>query len=143
MLFRSEINKGYDDIGGQTFEVVASMHTVKSFGQEGREMRAFETKNQSWFDLNLQRAKKRSMYVMGRYTIMDFARVVILIMASFKALDGQITPGDILLYVTYISYVILPLNNLTWLYDDAQEAMKSVDDIMAFLETKQIGRAHV
>lgn len=130
------INKKYDSIGGQTFEVVSGIHTVKSFVQEENEMTLFRKRNQAWVDLNMKRAKKRTLYMLGRYTVLDLARLLILVMAGFKALYGQITPGDILVYVTYMNYIIWPLNNLTWLYDDGQEAMKSVDDILSFLDSK-------
>ncbi|MDO8507210.1 MAG: ABC transporter ATP-binding protein [bacterium] len=130
------INKKYDSISGQIFEVASGIHTVKSFAQEDNETLSFVKRNSSWVDMSLERAKKRAVYVLGRHTIIDFAGVVIMVMAGFKALNGQITPGDIVLYVTYIRYIIWPLSNLTWLYDDGQEAMRSIEDIFEFLETK-------
>ncbi len=131
-----KINEEYDRLGGQTYEVAAGIHTVKSFVQEDHEISLFKGKNKKWVDMNVARGKKRAAFVLGRYTVMDFARVIILTMAGFKALYGQITPGDVLLYVTYINYVIWPMGNLTWLYDDGQEAMKSIEDVLAFLDTK-------
>ncbi len=131
-----KVNEEYDKIGGQTYEVAAGIHTVKSFVQEDNETKLFRKKNRKWTDLNVARGKKRAAFVLGRYGVMDFARVVILTMAAFKALYGQITPGDVLLYVTYINFIIWPIGNLTWLYDDAQEAMKSIEDVLDFLETK-------
>lgn len=131
-----DINRMYDDISGQNFEVVSGIHTVKSFVQEDNEFAAFKKRNQQWVNLNLARAKKRSIFILGRYTVIDFARVVILIMAGFKAFYAQITPGDILLYVTFMNQIIQPLNNLTWVYDDGQEAMKSIEDILDFLDEK-------
>lgn len=131
-----KVNRKADAIGAHTFEVVSGIHTVKSFAREETEKKIFRNRNKQWVDMNVQRGKYRAMYLFGRFTIMDFARALILVMAGFKALNGQITPGDIMLYITYISYIMWPLNQLTYIYDDGQEAMKSVDDIIEFLETE-------
>lgn len=129
-----KINRKQDVISAQIIDVLSGMHTVRSFAQEENEVRTLGGRNQEYTQMQLNRDKIRRMFFFGRYTVMDLVRAIVIILAGFKALNGEMQVGDIMLYISYINYVVWPLNQLTMIYDEGSESMRSVEDIIKILE---------
>lgn len=129
-----KINKKQDVIGAHIHDVFTGMHTVRSFAQEEKEVGIFKSRNKEYSDLQIRRDFIRRLYFFGRITIMDLAKVIILVLAGFKALRGEISAGDIMIYAFYMNYITQPLYQITFLYDEGNETMRAIDDIIEILE---------
>jgi ABC-type multidrug transport system fused ATPase/permease subunit len=131
-----EINKRSDEIHSHVFEVMSGMHIVKSFVQEEKELSLFRSRNKEYIKLILKRATKRRNFWFLRFGLLDFTRSLVVVMAGFKAIRGEISPGDIVLFSTYVNFLMDPLSQIVGYYDDGVESLKSVDDIVEVLETE-------
>lgn len=127
-------NKKHDIIGSHIFDTFSGMYTVRSFNKEREEIDLFKSRNKEFIDLQLKKSKTRQKYFFGRYSVIDITRIIVIVIAGFRAMRGEISAGDIMLYASYMNYIVWPLNQITYFYDESQEAMRSVDDIIKILE---------
>lgn len=132
-----KINRMWDSFMNRKYEVLSNMHVVKSLSMEDREVVQFGRSVDRAVDKSLERAKKRMGYGVWRGLLSTALNISILVLSSYYAFKGKLTPGDILLVQAYIRYVQWPLGNFAWIYDEATESMKSINDVVGILDTKQ------
>lgn len=131
-----KINKRNDAINGHLIEVLSNMHVVRNFAMEEREVSEFNKESDEFVDLYVFRARKRLKYSAVRNFLSTLITIGALSITGYYVLIGKMTPGDIFLVQAYIRYIQWPLWNFSWMYDEASESMRSIDDIVKLLETK-------
>lgn len=131
-----KINQEQDKLGGKENEVLSGIHTVRLFAREQEEIVGFGHIANDLYDLNLIRAKKKTLYSVSRFVMVNTFRITSMLFVAYQVMNGKMTTGDIFLIYTYGNYLSWPLNNLAWMYDRIDEALKGVHDMVSILDQK-------
>ena len=116
----------WDEVSGRIHETVAGMKTVRAHAREDYEIEhTTATVNQA-FQTYLRRKRVETRYSFFQNTLIYVSKGLILGLGGMKALEHQLTPGDVVMFVAYLDRIYAPVYNLTGLYDLIQRHVVSL-----------------
>ena len=124
----------WDDVSGRIQQTVAGIKTVMAHGAAGWEERQLGAVSNRAFETYVQRARMLNRYSFVQESIVTFSKAAALLLGGIKALEHQLTPGDVVLFVAYLDQVYSPIENLTELYTSLQEHLSSLKRSQRLLE---------
>ncbi len=108
---------------------------VRNYGQEKAEIERFERENQTWFNLSAQSAKMQAINMPLLFLIANMGSVAIILYGGMQAVQGQITIGEIIAFITYVSALIDPVRRLGLVIPAVAIAGSSAERIFDILDT--------
>jgi ABC-type multidrug transport system fused ATPase/permease subunit len=116
-------------------EVLSCLRVVKAFGQEEREQRRFEA--QSWATLRRQWRldAQQSLFWECLSWVTRLSRHLIMLLAAFHVLSGQLTVGGMLVILSYVSDIHGPIEEIGATLADAQHSLASAERALDVLDT--------
>ena len=85
---------------------------VKAFAQEQAEIEIFERENTRWFDLSAQAAKMQAVNIPLLFLIANTGMVLIIWYGGGQVIDGQLTLGVLVAFITYLGQLVEPVRRL-------------------------------
>jgi ABC-type multidrug transport system fused ATPase/permease subunit len=125
----------WDEVSSRIQQAVAGIKTVITHGAAAWEERQLDVASGHAFDTYLERARVLNRYTFVQESIVTFSKAAALLLGGIKALQHQLTPGDVVLFVAYLDQVYSPIENLTELYTSLQEHLSSLKRAERLLET--------
>jgi ATP-binding cassette subfamily B protein/subfamily B ATP-binding cassette protein MsbA len=118
-------------------QTLTGIPVVQAFAQEDREHGRFRQTAQS-----LIRAYQRTTVISGLYgltmgLVTALGYVAVLWLAAHRVLDGALTVGSLLVFVSYLSSLQSRLTTFTSLYATLQTTRASVDRVLEVLDTAE------
>jgi ABC-type multidrug transport system fused ATPase/permease subunit len=116
-------------------EVLSCLRVVKAFGQEEREQRRLE--EQSWaatrraWRLDLQ----QSLFWEALSWVTRLSRNLILLLAAFHVISGQLTVGELLVILAYVSDIHGPIEEIGGTLASVQSSLASAERSLEVLDT--------
>lgn len=127
-------NEHQDIASGRFAEAIAQIRVVKSFNQEGRELRHLRHHAQKAVDITyIQSRQWHSMDILRRLTL-NFIFFVIMAFIFWQTLQGRFTLGEMFLLVQFSSLMRLPLFSMSFLVDQTQRAIAGSRDYFDVME---------
>jgi ATP-binding cassette subfamily B protein/subfamily B ATP-binding cassette protein MsbA len=127
-------------IAARLGEVLASVPLVKAYGRERYEQERFDTESALTLEQGIQ-AERMAAGAMRALELIKAAGLwSTVLFGGLLALDGAITPGDVLIFTAYLNDMYKPLRNLAKLSTRYSRAMVSVGRIQEIFETEPEGR---
>lgn len=127
-LMEFEKNDHLDIARGRFAEAVGNMRLIKSFGAERREAMFFETHTNKTITI----ASRQSRYWHKMDFYREMIRVVVYVvmygLLFWRAAQGQISIGDLVLLVTLVQRTSQPLQNMSFFVDQYQRAIANSKD---------------
>jgi ABC-type multidrug transport system fused ATPase/permease subunit len=116
-------------------EVLSCLRVVKAFGQEDRERRRFEA--QSWATLRREWRLdvQQSLFWESLSWVTRISRSVITLLAAFHVLSGQLTIGEMLVILAYVSDIHGPIEEIGGTLAGVQHSFASAERAMEVLDT--------
>jgi ABC-type multidrug transport system fused ATPase/permease subunit len=116
-------------------EVLSCLRVVKAFGQEGREQRRFE--EQSWVTLrqHWRLNAQQSVFWESLSWVTRFSRILIMLLAAFHVLSGDLTVGGMLVILAYVSDIHGPIEEIGSTLADVQQSYASAERALEVLDT--------
>jgi ABC-type multidrug transport system fused ATPase/permease subunit len=116
-------------------EVLSCLRVVKAFGQEDRERRRFE--EQSWATLRREWRLdfQQSVFWESLSWVTRISRSVITLLAAFHVLEGQLTVGEMLVILAYVSDIHGPIEEIGGTLAGVQHSVASAERAMEVLDT--------
>jgi ABC-type multidrug transport system fused ATPase/permease subunit len=111
------------------------LRVVKAFGQEDREQRRLE--NQSWATLHRQWRLdiQQSLFWECMSWVTRLSRNLIMLMAAFRVLSGQLTLGEMLVILAYVSEIHGPIEEIGGTFAGVQNSLASAERALDVLDT--------
>ncbi len=116
----------WDEVSGRIQQAVGGIKTVLAHGAGDHETERVESTTRVAFDAYLDRNRTENRYVFLQSLVIDVSKAGVLVLGGVKALEHQLTPGDVVLFITYLGKVYDPIENLTGLYTALQEHITSL-----------------
>ena len=123
---RRERYDKYEEAGGRMAQSIININTVKSFVQEDREMAEYAELEKSIAKNNIIEYVKLSNSALLRSLVVDSGRLLILLIGSYLAYNGQMTVGSLVFVITLSEKAYSSLFRLSRFYDRLQSAMIAV-----------------
>lgn len=115
-------------------ENITGVRTVKSFAREGHEVGRFDDRNEGYVQTNLDTAKIWSEY----FPVVEFlsfgGTALLLWYGGRLVIRGELTPGALIAFFSYIWYIIWPLREVGWQLNNLIQAVAAGERLIEILE---------
>ncbi len=115
-------------------EVLSSIALVQAFGREEFEESRFAAESALNLDIGLKNARVAAAVSKATGLVMALGTAGTVFVGAGLALDSKITPGDLLIFVTYVKNLYKPVRDIGKLwakFSRAQASAERIDDILA------------
>jgi ABC-type multidrug transport system fused ATPase/permease subunit len=111
----------WEDVSGTIQDCVSAIKTVKLSGAEEREIEKFRTASAAAYQAYVDRNKLGNKFVFWEHVITQVGNTMVLGLGGWFALKRQLTPGDVVMFVSYVGMLYNPIDSLTGLAVELQQ----------------------
>ena len=115
-------------------EVLSGLRVVKAFGQESREQRRYQEKNQAWIVASLRLRVQDELLSLVLGFVGNLNRAIILIIGAFHVRDGRLTIGELLVILNYVDSLYSPIQGLTDVMTNMQMSLASGERVIEVMD---------
>src|SRR5213594_2513375 len=115
-------------------EILMAVSVVQAFGRERYEEERFETESGQTLEESIRTARMEASATRIVEMITAVGTWAVILLGCLQVLEGRMTPGDILIFVSYTTSLYKPIRGLARLSARASKAMVSAERIAEILE---------
>jgi ABC-type multidrug transport system fused ATPase/permease subunit len=116
----------WDNVSSRIQQAIAGIKTVQAHGASDHEVSYLSRVSAEAYDTYLRRIQVQSRYAFMQNGIIGISKAGVLALGGIRALEHQLTPGDVVLFLAYLDRVYDPIERLTGLYTTLQQNLGSV-----------------
>jgi ABC-type multidrug transport system fused ATPase/permease subunit len=116
----------WDEVAARIQQGVSGIKTILGLGAAEHEAQEVDAAAGRAFGAYVERGRLENRYVFYQEAVITAARASTLLLAGIKALEHQLTPGDLVMLIAYLDRIFDPIENLTGLYTSLQENASAV-----------------
>jgi ABC-type multidrug transport system fused ATPase/permease subunit len=124
----------WDDVSSHVQQAVAGIKTVQAHGNEEHEAEKLDALSRHAYATYVARNRVANRYTYMQEAIVALARTLVLALGGLKAIEHQLTPGDVVMFLAYLDRLFTPIENLTGLYTQLQQHATAVRRAQRLLE---------
>ena len=117
-------------------EVMSTVPLVQAFGRERHEQERFETESSEYLEESIRNARIEAVATRSVVVIGTLGTAAVVLIGSLQVLAGRMTPGDLLLFSSYVGSMYKPVRNLARLSNKYSKAIVSAERINGILEVE-------
>jgi ABC-type multidrug transport system fused ATPase/permease subunit len=139
-LFRPLSFKIQDQLGQLTTQLEQNLRgarIVKAFAQEEAEIGRFEAENRQWFDLSHEAVRVQAVNAPLLDLIANLGTVAILWYGGWLVIDGGLTLGELVAFMTYLAMLVRPIRNIGRIIPILAIAASAGERVFAILDTPE------
>ena len=110
----------WEDISARIQEGISGIKTVRAFGAAEHETERLRTLMADAYERYLQRSRLQNRYAMWQSAVIVTSQASVLALGGYQALQHELTPGAVVLFLTYLDQLYSPIESLTDLYTKLQ-----------------------
>lgn len=107
-----KVRKAEGNLASRVSETLHAIATVKAFGRERYETERFETESSATLQESIRTARLEAASSRAADMVNAVGTFAVLVFGSLQALRGQITPGSVLIFVSYMNSLYVPIRTL-------------------------------
>lgn len=131
---RKKRHDQYEVASGKMTQSIININTVKSFVQEQREIKEYSKIQSSIYEDESKEWKLALRMNFFKNLVINTGRVAVILFGVYKTLNGTMTIGSLVFFITLSEKVYFSLFRISRTYDRIQEATTSVDRLTKLLE---------
>ena len=116
-------------------ESMQMMRVVLAFGHEKREYGRFREQGEEAVDARIDLTVRQTAFKLGVQMITAAGTAAVLGIGAYRAINGHISPGELIVVLTYITQVYTPLEQLTSTIAAFQQEFIAVRHALDLLDT--------
>lgn len=125
-------------------ELFSGIRSVKAYDRERAFTDGFVKESASYKEKNMNLVKVNAMFLPTIMALIGLSTIITIWAGGLKAIDGQISVGDVAAFVIYVNMLTWPFASVGWVTSLIQRAAASQERINEFLKTKpDLGHAAV
>jgi ATP-binding cassette, subfamily B, bacterial len=117
-------------------EVMSTVPLVQAFGRERHEQERFEAESSEFLEESIRNARIEAVATRSVVVIGALGTAAVILVGSLQVLAGRMTPGDLLLFTSYVQSMYKPVRNLARLSNKYSKATVSAERISEILEVE-------
>ena len=111
----------WEEVSGRIQDSLSAIKTVKLSGAEGREIEKFKATSLSAYDAYIQRNRLENKFIFWEHVITQLGSALVLGLGGWFALKNELTPGDVVMFVSYVGMLYDPIDSLTSMAVELQQ----------------------
>jgi ABC-type multidrug transport system fused ATPase/permease subunit len=111
----------WEEVSGRIQDSLSAIKTVKLSGAESREIAKFKEISEEAYKAYIQRNRLSNRYEFWEHAITRLGNALVLGVGGYFALKHELTPGDVVMFVSYVSMLYDPIDALTALAIELQQ----------------------
>src|SRR5204862_3412441 len=115
-------------------ETLSGVRVVRAFGREARHLARFGELNDDNRAANMKTVNLNAAYFPAVELLSAIVTVAILLYGGYQAIDGAVTVGVLVAFVTALNTFFDPIQQLSQLYTTYQAGMAALDKIFELLD---------
>ncbi|HMU14731.1 MAG TPA: ABC transporter ATP-binding protein [Flavobacteriales bacterium] len=116
----------WEAVSARMQDAVSGIKTVKLSGAEQREVNALRVSSDKAYGNYIQRSLLVNKYTFWETALTYVVSALVLAYGGWLALDHKLTPGDVVMFVAFIDRLYDPIDSLSSLWVDMQQAAASL-----------------
>ena len=116
----------WDDVSSRIQQAIAGIKTVQAHGAGDYEVARLSRVSGRGYNTYLRRTRLQNRFAFIQNAIIATAKAGVLALGGERALQHQLTPGDVVLFLAYLDRLYDPIERLTGLYTSLQPSVGSV-----------------
>ena len=129
-----EVRKVNSKITGSFNETITGVRVIKAFSREERNMQEFEVLTSDMYRAGYRAAWLSALFLPVVLLISSFAVGAIIWLGGNQTLNGSMTIGGIQAFVTYVVFMIWPIQEMARVYAELQRAIASGERIFSLVD---------
>jgi ATP-binding cassette subfamily B protein len=122
-------------ITGEYNQNIQGVRVVKALGREDENLKEFSTLTDDMFRASYRAAWLSALFLPTVQIVAAFALGGIVWYGGMQSLTSQFSVGDIHAFVSYLTFMIWPVQDLARVYADMQHAVASAERIFKLIDT--------
>lgn len=107
-----KVRKAEGNLASRVSETLHAIATVKAFGRERYETERFESESSATLQESIRTARLEAASSRAADMVNAIGTFAVLVFGSLQALRGRITPGSVLIFVSYMNSLYVPIRTL-------------------------------
>ena len=128
----------FDDMNSNLQDIISGMRIVKSFGQEERESARFTEKTREFAAMQRKNETFWAVFFPILTFLMGIGTYIAIYFGGIHVLNGELTVGQLVQFVTYSGYLYGPLGWMTHLPRAVMQMITSLNRIYDVLDEEPI-----
>jgi ABC-type multidrug transport system fused ATPase/permease subunit len=116
-------------------ETISMLRVVVAFGREDHEHRRFRRQGEQTVDKRVKLTVRQTMFSLGVNTITAAGTAAVLGYGGWHVMQGKLTPGELLVVISYIAAVYKPLETISTTIGSLQEIFVALEASFGLLDT--------
>jgi ATP-binding cassette, subfamily B, bacterial len=129
---KQRANEG--ELAARVSEILMAVNLVQAFGRERYERERFETESALSMEESIRAARMEAAATRLVEIVSSFGTALVVAFGGWQVLRGALTPGDLLVFTSYIANMYKPVRAMARLSARISRASASVDRISEILE---------
>jgi ATP-binding cassette subfamily B protein len=129
-----EVRKINSKITGSFNETITGVRVIKAFGREERNMPEFDVLTSDMYRAGYRAAWLSALFLPIVMLISSFAVAAIVWFGGFQTQIGNMSIGGIQAFVSYVVFMIWPIQELARVYAELQRAVASAERIFSLVD---------
>jgi ATP-binding cassette subfamily B protein len=129
-----EVRKINSKITGAFNETITGVRVIKAFGREERNMQDFDVLTSDMYRAGYRAAWLSALFLPIVMLISSFAVAAIVWYGGFQTQIGNMSIGGIQAFVSYVVFMIWPIQELARVYAELQRAVASAERIFSLVD---------
>ena len=130
-----ETRQSAAELNGYLQDALSGIRETMGYGRQGHEQARFDRLSQTYSEKNLKAMVLWSMYSPGMILVAAFGTVVILWYGAVEVMEGQLTLGELVLFLSYLAMFYVPINQIHSVNHMLQHALAASERVFDVLDT--------
>lgn len=122
-------------ITGAHNENIQGVHVVKALGREDENLREFQKLTDKMYDSTYRAAWLSALFLPTVQIITSIALGFIVWFGGIQSLSGALTIGGIYAFVSYLTFIMWPIQDIARVYAEMQHSIASAERIFKLIDT--------
>ncbi|MBI3567780.1 MAG: ABC transporter ATP-binding protein, partial [Gemmatimonadetes bacterium] len=130
----------WEEVASRIQETIGGIKTVNVHGARDHEVRALERRMADGYESFLRRGRLYNRYYVVQQLVVVTMKALVLALGGYKALQHELTPGAVVMFIGYLDTLFMPVENLAALWTTLQQHMGSLRRAEGLLREPAAGR---
>jgi len=128
------VQKKFSDLTERVREAFAGIRVIKAFSMESWEYGKIETEGRAFISENMQLARTIALFFPMMAIFTNVGLAIVIWMGGRLAILGNITPGDFVAFISYLTLLTWPMMAIGWVTNLIQRGAASMRRITGILD---------
>jgi ABC-type multidrug transport system fused ATPase/permease subunit len=125
----------WEEVSACMQDSLSGIKTVKLSGAESRSVDKLDQQAAAAYQDYTDRSLLSNKYSFWQVLLTHIATALVLSYGGYLALDHKLTPGDVVMFVTYLDMLYGPIDKLTGIWAEVQQNITSIGRAFKLLDT--------